>query len=484
VAFSVERARSEEVDLEALNVAMKFAKALRQTLHPAWSQEYVPYKSLKRLLKPLKISHVAQSTMVEAEFLALVVGSVQSADTFFSAKKGELVALLQRLCMRTSTDGTSALHEAVLEHSCPMHERRTILCTFQQAYLEVHRLREFSQLNMLAVHKIIKKHDKVSPIKLRLFVEPFLRQRDFHSTDRLDSILADAEAILADVIKCARSAARPVFLPTELEVLARIVPPRPATAAAAAHPCVATQADSSGDSADDYSRRPAPAVRPGCAALGGFSCIGGLSISDGSPTRSGGNSPAVTAASAAVAPPPSLPMHPAAASGGCAPLCSSATAASLGAAANGAAASGDGTASASGGGVGARGGGDGLMLVQGECLVPSQMDTDVAESSGFSCEAKRVPACVECRRAKAACEGNPCQRCVRLGKECVREERKRRRRNFAATAAPEPAPEKGTLPLAAPVHAGPGAVQPVPAVVQPDAAASAASTLASLHMHL
>ena len=39
-------------------------------------------------------------------------------------------------------------------------------------------------------------------------------------------------------------------------------------------------------------------------------------------------------------------------------------------------------------------------------------------------------ACVECHRAKAACEGDPCVRCIRLGKTCVTLARLPRRRRI------------------------------------------------------
>ena len=63
----------------------------------------------------------------------------------------------------------------------------------------------------------------------------------------------------------------------------------------------------------------------------------------------------------------------------------------------------------------------------------------------------RKRACFECHRAKAACEGAPCQRCTRLGKHCFTEERKKRRRGGASS--PEPAAARPT--------AQPTASQPV-----------------------
>ena len=48
---------------------------------------------------------------------------------------------------------------------------------------------------------------------------------------------------------------------------------------------------------------------------------------------------------------------------------------------------------------------------------------------------KRRKACVECHKAKAACEGDPCTRCVRLGRKCVTVERKKRTPKAAMAAA-------------------------------------------------
>ena len=45
---------------------------------------------------------------------------------------------------------------------------------------------------------------------------------------------------------------------------------------------------------------------------------------------------------------------------------------------------------------------------------------------GSSSSLGRRQACVECHRAKSACQGYPCSRCVRLGKACVMREKRKR----------------------------------------------------------
>jgi len=53
-----------------------------------------------------------------------------------------------------------------------------------------------------------------------------------------------------------------------------------------------------------------------------------------------------------------------------------------------------------------------------------------AASASGPRSAMKKKACVECHRAKAACEGDPCVRCIRLGKTCVTLARLPRRRRI------------------------------------------------------
>ena len=72
-----------------------------------------------------------------------------------------------------------------------------------------------------------------------------------------------------------------------------------------------------------------------------------------------------------------------------------------------------------------------LPLTEGGMGMRPSMATDPPPPALEQDGAPRKRACVECHRAKSACEGDPtrpCCRCVRLGKACVTEERKKRRR--------------------------------------------------------
>ena len=119
---------------------MKFGKLLLHQQYVPWAQEYVPYKQLKKLLK----GAAEQQTKLEADFLNRLVGAVQTVNAFYLAKESELVTLLKRLCMQASAKGESALHESAA---------RVLLRPFQQVCFEVQRLKDFSRLNTLAVHK-------------------------------------------------------------------------------------------------------------------------------------------------------------------------------------------------------------------------------------------------------------------------------------------------------------------------------------------
>lgn len=78
---------------------------------------------------------------------------------------------------------------------------------------------------------------------------------------------------------------------------------------------------------------------------------------------------------------------------------------------------------------------------------PARPSLPAADASSGT--ASRRQACVECHRAKAACVGYPCSRCVRLGRECITREKRKRRRTTRGGADDETRPSEEISGLAA-----------------------------------
>ena len=159
---------------------MKFGKHLAEQQYAPWSNEYLPYKSMKKMLKQIHGSGPSPPhVLLEGEFLRLMLRSVQEIDDFFAAKQSELGGMLQRLCTRLSgcaeTPAALDLTAAGDRHSS-LSDRQAILFAFKQVCGEVARLREFSRLNQLAVVKITKKHDKTSAIQIAPLIGPYLEK--------------------------------------------------------------------------------------------------------------------------------------------------------------------------------------------------------------------------------------------------------------------------------------------------------------------
>lgn len=75
--------------------------------------------------------------------------------------------------------------------------------------------------------------------------------------------------------------------------------------------------------------------------------------------------------------------------------------------------------------------GDDLASADGASLGTTLAVISLPLAQAAACgprSAQKKRACTECHRSKAACEGDPCVRCIRLGKSCVTIERRPRRR--------------------------------------------------------
>ena len=425
---------------------MKFAKTLAAQLHAPWHDSYFPYKQLKKQLGALKGGGRSKFAGVEGAFYASVVHSIQMVDEFYGVQEEGLLARLSALAAKLRELGAAvAAGGGAPSSSSPPAERQAILEAFASIVDEARRLQKYSQLNRTAVVKILKKHDKQSPIRLSASVRARLRSparpprppsrsprlapstrppdaapaaqlseyadgHRFCSLAKLDAILSHAEALLAALLADASVAALPALPPllagaapySTPETAAAAAPPLSGMTAmrtAAAHPTAAAAAllapyrsdgretSNSDDATGPAHARPAHAglfVPVNVASLGlGFSSDHSQRSTDGGSDVDGGMPPPPRAAAAA------------------------------------------------GGAVSA------AQRALHEATAAIESVSSHA-AGGVPPPPVRTRACVECRRAKAACQGDPCARCLRLGKQCVTEERKRRRTHANAGRAPTP----------------------------------------------
>ena len=155
---------------------MKFAKTLAAQLHAPWHDSYFPYKQLKKQLGALKGGGRSKFAGVEGAFYASVVHSSQMVDEFYGVQEEGLLARLSALAAKLRALGAAvAAGGGAPSSSSPPAERQAILEAFASIVDEARRLQKYSQLNRTAVVKILKKHDKQSPIRLSASVRARLR---------------------------------------------------------------------------------------------------------------------------------------------------------------------------------------------------------------------------------------------------------------------------------------------------------------------
>tara|TARA_B110001452_G_scaffold265416_1_gene270020 strand:- start:145 stop:1197 length:1053 start_codon:yes stop_codon:yes gene_type:complete len=301
----------------------------------------------------------------EGEFLRRLLRSIAAVDDFFQA---QVLLLTERMtALRQACEDPSTVMTAMLAR---VSDEIDLVCQ------GVEWLRHYANLNALAIRKILKKHDKLSPIPLTNALHTHVEKKSFSSLSNVDALLRIAESLLSHVV-AGRS-------------------PPPAAASVGAGRSVAPP--------PSLSRQPAPEAE----------AASGMSAAEDSGT-------------AGTASPPSCsrdePEAPTA------------------------------------------------------LFVPNLTGEDPSQPKPV----RRGLACVECYRAKAACQGFPCTRCVRLGKVCVpREKHKRQRtvRSTPSTSAATPSAEcTHSQQLTPAQHAPPQTVPmaPAPAAIHAHVPASAPS---------
>lgn len=149
------------------------------TLNPDWSDQYVQYNVLKKQIKEVSqavqrehgtqprrsfaVAHAAwpgDSTRHESDYaegrqlLKRLTDEVQKVDAFYRSQERQLSTTLELLL--ASDTKSSDLRTRVAKY-----------------FTELVALRDFAQLNYTAVNKILKKHDKYLPFKIR---QEFMRE--------------------------------------------------------------------------------------------------------------------------------------------------------------------------------------------------------------------------------------------------------------------------------------------------------------------
>lgn len=161
-----------------------------------------------------------ENAQLEGSFLATLLQSVHQASTFYLAEEAGLNRRLQYFAEVLANPLSWLLQHVPLEEVAGEVTLKTVFqalraevnasCMHVKALEEFLRLcedidslRKFSVLNYLAVTKIVKKHDKLSKIRLRDAVVPSVELQPFYKSTRLASTFTHAQCIASEIVAAA-----------------------------------------------------------------------------------------------------------------------------------------------------------------------------------------------------------------------------------------------------------------------------------------
>lgn len=180
-----------KLDLIVLEILMKFSYQLAYNAFAPWSDSYVNYKRLKKLMKRQR-REIRDKSQVPANwetFSQELLGEIDKFGVFFNETWSKLKVKVDVLCQSLSST-PSAGHK-------DQKRRKSAI----ELYLELSELKKFIFLNAEGARKLVKKFDKLNASK---YLENFIESSDLiqdmiseqrfidASLDRLLSAFADA----------------------------------------------------------------------------------------------------------------------------------------------------------------------------------------------------------------------------------------------------------------------------------------------------
>lgn len=174
---------------------MKFNKRLRRLLRVQWEEQYVNYKRLKQELKRCKA--VASSGQAVHEFLLALDDELAKVNAFVE---------LQRVTLSDQLDATvRSLHGGCLSADEHAHAQRL----FAALQTELIALRSYTELNYVAVLKIVKKANKVLQPSPIIEAHALLLRQPFYTGTELSHLLTRVDIVASQLAALAHGTALP-----------------------------------------------------------------------------------------------------------------------------------------------------------------------------------------------------------------------------------------------------------------------------------
>eukprot|EP01117_Protostelium_nocturnum_P011839 TRINITY_DN4316_c0_g1_i2.p1 TRINITY_DN4316_c0_g1~~TRINITY_DN4316_c0_g1_i2.p1 ORF type:complete len:1181 (+),score=436.13 TRINITY_DN4316_c0_g1_i2:73-3615(+) len=170
---------------------MKFGKTLADRANEAWKPHYIDYNHLKNILTKLKQNVNGENLSFAEELDKQIVQASSFCRTKIEQSQRKLIGLL-KLKEQTLSDSN---------YSSSLESISSVISSFILFGNELYELKRFSELNKIALVKILKKHDKINAelqsegksIKLEVLdrtkEEPFISMNEIEELRSKVSIL-------------------------------------------------------------------------------------------------------------------------------------------------------------------------------------------------------------------------------------------------------------------------------------------------------